>query len=173
MSVLTQLPEAITSTIKSAMPHLHRVEAFPETVDGSAETAIYVAITGIDPGADPGDGRSCLQATFEARVRVDPSLAQASLQAVVLAAQLMDLLRCQYWNLDSVDSAKAVWAKPAGTAVDSAPKTEWTVQWQQSIYLGEEQWPWPDQPPGTLVLGFSPETGPGHEGHYQAPEQMS
>lgn len=173
MSVLTQLPDAITSTIKTAMPHLQTVEAFPARVDGSAETAIYWAITGMDPGADPGDGRSCLLTTFEARVRVDPSVSQASLQAVTLAAQLMDLLRCQYWNLDAVGSATAVWAKPAGTAVDPTAKTEWTVQWQQSIYLGQEQWPWAKQPPGTLVLGFSPDIGPGHEGDYQSPEQLS
>ncbi|MDZ4325521.1 MAG: hypothetical protein U1A73_11005 [Pseudomonas sp.] len=30
--------------------------------------------------------------------------------------------------------------------------TVWVVEWTQQIYLGEAQWPWPDQPPGTLVL---------------------
>ena len=30
--------------------------------------------------------------------------------------------------------------------------TVWLVEWTQQIYLGDEEWPWPDEPPGTLVL---------------------
>ncbi len=95
------------------------------------------------------------------------------MQAAILAAQLLELLRCQQWNLDFVEGATAVWAKPAGTVADPTYRAEWIVQWQQLIYLGQEQWPWADQPPGTLVLGFSPDTGPGHEGDYQSPEHMA
>ncbi|NBF04728.1 hypothetical protein GV819_20810 [Pseudomonas sp. Fl5BN2] len=172
MNELTQLQAAITSTIKAAMPHLHTVEAFPKALDGSSEPAIYLAIIGLDQGPDPGDGRSCMRATFEARALVDPSLAQAPLQAAILAAQLIELLRCQHWALDFVEGATAVSAKPAGTSAEPVQSAEWIVQWQQLIYLGQEQWPWPNQPPGTLVLGFSPDIGPGHEADYQSPEQM-
>ncbi|WP_265532018.1 hypothetical protein [Pseudomonas saponiphila] len=173
MNELTRLKDAITSTIKLAMPQLQTVEAFPKMLEGITEPALHFTITGLDQAADPGDGRSCLRATFEARVRVDPELAQAPLQAAVLAAQLLELLRCQQWNLDFVEGATAVWAKPAGTAADPVCRAEWIVQWQQLVYLGQEQWPWPDQPPGTLVLGFSPDTGPGHEDRYQSPGHMA
>ncbi|MFB4247687.1 hypothetical protein [Pseudomonas idahonensis] len=173
MNELTQLKDAITSTIKLAMPHLQTVEAFPKAFEGATEPALYFAVTGLDQAADPGDGRCCMRATLEARVRVDPELAQAPLQAAILAAQLIELLRCQQWDLDFVEGATAVWAKPVGTAAESVYRAEWIVQWQQLIYLGQEQWPWPNQPPGTLVLGFSPDTGPGYEGGYQSPEHMA
>lgn len=173
MNELTQLKDAITSTIKQAMPQLHRVEAFPKMLEGVTEPALYFVVTGLDQAADPGDGRSCMRATFEARIRVDPELAQAPMQAAILATQLLELLRCQQWNLDFVEGATAVWAKPAGTVADPTYRAEWIVQWQQLIYLGQEQWPWADQPAGTLVLGFSPDTGPGHEGDYQSPEHMA
>nr|BFE89970.1 hypothetical protein GCM10020185_05060 [Pseudomonas brassicacearum subsp. brassicacearum] len=49
----------------------------------------------------------------------------------------------------------------------------WVVEWTQTIYLGEEEWPWPNQPPGSLLWGFSPDTGSGSEGSYQPPEDMA
>ena len=33
--------------------------------------------------------------------------------------------------------------------------TVWLVEWTQQVYLGVEEWPWPDQPPGSLVFGFN------------------
>ncbi|MNN92135.1 hypothetical protein D3C81_2103710 [compost metagenome] len=64
--------------------------------------------------------------------------------------------------------AEPDWSRPEldGLAV-------WVVEWTQVIYLGEEEWPWSDQPPGTLVFGFSPDTGPGSENQYIAPEDMA
>lgn len=173
MNELTQLQDAIMATIKLAMPQLHTVEALPKVLEDATEPALYLAITGLDQGTDPGDGRSCMQATLETRVRVDANLVQAPLQAAILAAQLIELLRCQQWDLDFVEGATAVSAKPADIVSEPAYRAEWIVRWQQLIYLGQEQWPWPNQPSGTLVLGFSPDTGPGHEADYQSPEHMA
>ena len=35
------------------------------------------------------------------------------------------------------------------------------------------RWAWEDQPPGSLMLGFDPQTGPGHEPDYFAPEALA
>ncbi|MGC5702328.1 hypothetical protein J4P02_19200 [Pseudomonas sp. NFXW11] len=172
MNELIQLHDAMASTIKAAMPQLLKVEAAPGTPDGSVVPAVYFSISAMDHSADPGDGRSGLKASFEARLLVDPNLARAPLQAAILAAQLMDLLRGQYWDLDFVDGVTAMQAKPAPAPEASALKNLWLVQWQQVIYLGQEQWPWPNQPPGSLALGFSPDTGLGNRDRYQSPEQM-
>lgn len=173
MSELTILHDAIAATIKAAMPAVQAVEAFPETPDGLARPAIVFAITAMDPGADPGDGRSCVKATFEASMLVDANLPGAALQAVELAAQMADLLHCQHWNLDFVEGTTSVRAKPADATSESWRKKAWTVQWQQLVYLGQEQWPWDNQGPGSLLLGFSPDTGPGKEDGYFSPEQLA
>ena len=172
MSELTNLHDAILSTIKAAMPHVQTVDEFPASLDSPFAPTIYCAISAMDLGTDPGDGRSGIRATVEARVLVDASLPQAPLQAATLAAQLINLLRCQYWNLDFVDAAKAVRALPVSSAAEPLQSAVWTVQWQQVIYLGQEEWLWPDQPPGTLMLSISPDASPGHEAGYQSPEQM-
>ncbi|WP_241108975.1 hypothetical protein [Pseudomonas sp. MPFS] len=173
MSELTILHDAIAATIKAAMPAVRAVEAFPETPDGLARPAIVFAITAMDPGADPGDGRSCVKTTFEASMLVDANLPGAALQAVELAAQMADLLHCQHWNLDFVEGTTSVRAKPADATSESWRKKAWTVQWQQLVYLGQEQWPWDNQGPGSLLLGFSPDTGPGKEDGYFSPEQLA
>ncbi len=47
------------------------------------------------------------------------------------------------------------------------------VEWTQSLRLGDPEWAWEDQPPGSLMLGFDPQTGPGHEPDYFAPEALA
>ena len=49
----------------------------------------------------------------------------------------------------------------------------WLVEWTQSLRLGDPEWAWEDQPPGSLMLGFDPQTGPGHEPDYFAPEALA
>ncbi len=136
------------------MPHVHTVEAFPEVLEGIPTPAIFFAITGMDPGDDPGDGRSCVRATFEACVLVDANRRRAPLQASILAAQLTDLLRMQYWDLDFVEGTTAVRAMPDGSTPELVQCAAWAVQWQQTVYLGATDWPWSDEPPGVLELNL-------------------
>lgn len=37
----------------------------------------------------------------------------------------------------------------------------WSVHWRQDIYLGDTAWLWDDEPPGSLMFAFHPDTGPG------------
>lgn len=171
MNELTALHEAITATIKLAMPVFETVEAYDSAAQGTALPALFHAITGLAPGVDPGDGRACIVATFEARILVDSNGPQASLQAVSLATQMAVLLRKQFWGLDFVEQTQQVKALPELTLPTSPVAVEWRVQWEQALRLGSEQWPWPDEP-GPLAFAFSPDTGIDNEGSYQTPEDM-
>ncbi|MNJ33027.1 hypothetical protein D3C77_277060 [compost metagenome] len=172
MNELTTLHEAITATIKLAMPVLETVEAYVPANQSTTLPALLHAITGLKPGIDPGDGRSCIAATFEARILVDSNLPQASLQAVTLAAQLAVLLRKQFWGLDFVEETQQVQALPVLAIPASPVAVEWRVQWEQVLHLGSVQWPWPDEP-GPMAFAFSPDTGLGNEGSYQSPEDLA
>jgi hypothetical protein len=167
MNELTTLHEAITASIKTAMPQLETVGAYAAANESTALPALLYAITRLEPGVDPGDGRSGIIASFEARILVDSAHQQASLMAVTLATELTVLLHKQFWALDFVDGASMVRAVP----IAEMP-TVWLVQWQQMVRLGVAQWPWPDEP-GPVVFAFSPDTGSGNEGNYQLPEDMA
>ncbi|MFK0086501.1 hypothetical protein ACIQUS_04320 [Pseudomonas sp. NPDC090755] len=172
MNELATLHEAITSTIKTAMPGIQTVDAYALENENTALPALFHAISGLKPGVDPGDGRACILATFEARILVDSGQPQARLQAATLASQMTVLLRKQFWEVDFVEAAKSVQALPAQPVAGSTLPVEWRVQWEQALLLGSVQWPWPNEP-GPLVFAFSPDTGLEHEGSYQSPEDLS
>lgn len=160
MSDLNALHQAINTTLRAAMSPLETINFNTTVQPDTPLPALFHRIIGLKPGVDPGDGHSRIIATFEARIH-----APAPLQATTLAAQLMVLLRKQFWDIDFVEEARAVLAQP----IDDV----WTVQWEQALHLGDAQWPWPNQPPGTLVLAFDPDSGPDHESTYQTPEDFA
>lgn len=168
MNELTTLHEAISASIKAAIPQFETVGAYAVADESTVLPALFYAITSLEPGVDPGDGRTGIIASFEARILVDPAHTDAPLLAVTLATELTMLLRKQFWALDFVEEASVVRAVPAA----AAPTSIWLVQWQQMLRLGITQWPWPDEP-GPLAFAFSPDTGRGNEDSYQSAEGMT
>lgn len=165
MSELSTLSAALTATIRAAIPALASVDSHDTAGASLPLPSLRHGIQRLTADGAPRDGRSVLVATFEADITPDTSQPQARLQGSELAAQLMDLLRQQLWGLDFVEASRNVQAHYEGAG--------WKVQWEQPILFGEPQWAWPDQPPGSLVLGFSPDTGPGNEGKYLAPGDLA
>ncbi|MFT0867226.1 hypothetical protein [Pseudomonas sp. CAM1A] len=165
MSELAQLYAAVTTTLRAALPAFATVATEGDDVTEPALPALVHGVLRMRGDEALRDGRSLLMATFEARVTAQGTPAQARTQAGVLAAQLIDVLRQQSWGLDYVEGARDILAEAEGTT--------WRVQWEQPVLLGNVHWPWPDQPPGSLMLGFAPDTGPGNEGKYLSPEDLA
>ncbi|CAM4058292.1 Phage protein [Pseudomonas reidholzensis] len=165
MSELSTLQAALTATIREAIPALASVDAHSTVGSGTAALpALRHGIVRMTADAAPRDGRSVLIASFKADISADNAQAGARLQGSVLAAQLIDLLRQQYWGLDFVEASRNVQAQFDGSV--------WNVHWDQPVLLGALRWDWPNEPPGSLLLGFSPETGPGNEGRYTAAQDL-
>ena len=76
------------------------------------------------------------------------------------------------WNL-SLEPARFVRSAVDGSREELKSLRVWLVEWTQSLRLGDPEWAWEDQPPGSLMLGFDPQTGPGHEPDYFAPEALA
>ncbi len=170
---LGQVYVAIEERIKQAIPGLGYVGTMPEGVKRVDPPAVVLELVGFeDADKDPGTGEVAVDARFEARVIIGQEEPNCLHIAAFVAAQLTVLLRMQSWGLP-VEFAQFVraerdWSRPE---LDSC--AVWVVEWTQIIYLGVEEWPWPNQPPGSLLFGFSPSTGPGSEHTYQAPEDMA
>ncbi|QVX14443.1 hypothetical protein DB356_06840 [Pseudomonas congelans] len=168
---LDSLYEAIERHIRAAIVGLEYVGTMPDMLEQIAVPAVLIELGEFESGIDQGTGETALIARFEARVIVGAEREQCQQQAAFAASQLAVLLRLQTWGLE-VEPAEFVraaqdWSRPEldGYAV-------WVVEWTQGIYLGEEEWPWPNEPPGTLVFAFTSDTGRDSDGHYQAPEDM-
>lgn len=170
---LAELHAAMKTIMQQALPQVVDVQHYPKLQEGLPMPALYFALSGLAPGPDPGDGRTALVAMFEACVLVESDREQAHLQAAVLASKLVRLLdNDQYWGVECVDLARDIHASPSESIPELLQCAAWTVQWRHVLYVGDTDWPWDDQPPGSLVFAFAPETGAEHEGAYFPPESL-
>jgi hypothetical protein len=156
---LEQLYRAIERHLHVHLPGVQTVAVWPNIDDRIALPAVLVELAEMEPGVDPGTGETCLACKFEARVITDPIQLDHHQQAVFLAGQLAVLLRAQSWGVE-VEPAEFVQAMQDWTKPELDGYTVWVVEWTQQIYLGKTCWPWPDQPPGTLVFDVELGDGP-------------
>lgn len=151
---LDQLCREVEQHLLSHLPGVQTVSAWPNIQDRIALPAVFLELAEIEPGADIGTGETALVCKFEARIIVDPIDPLHQQQAVQLVTQLAVLLRAQTWGL-AVEPAEFVQALQDWTQPALDGYTVWLVEWTQQVYVGPEEWPWPDQPPGTLLFGFN------------------
>ncbi|MBK3506675.1 hypothetical protein [Pseudomonas sp. MF6747] len=151
---LDQLYQAVEQHLVSHLPGVQTVRAWPNIQDRIALPAVFLELAEIEPGTDIGTGETALVCKFEARIIVDPIDPLHQQQAVQLVTQLAVLLRAQTWGL-AVEPAEFVQALQDWTQPALDGYTVWLVEWTQQVYVGPEEWPWPDQPPGMLLFGFN------------------
>ncbi|NUU35143.1 hypothetical protein [Pseudomonas sp. C2B4] len=162
---LDQVYAAIEQCIARTVPALAFVGTMPDRLDHVALPAVVIELVEWEPGPDPGTGEVGVEARFEARVIVAGEEENSLRIAAFTAAQLTVLLRMQTWGL-AIEQAQFVRAAQDWTRPELDGYAVWVVEWTQVIYLGEEEWPWPDQPPGTLVLAVGP------DGEQVRPEEL-
>lgn len=153
---LDVLYQAIEQQIQQHLPGVQTVSFWPDIQNHIPLPAVFLDIGEIEPSQETGSGQTALTLTFEARLVVDVLCADHYRQAVQLATQLAVLLRAQYWGL-SVQPAQLQRSAQDWTRPELDGYIVWLVEWTQGIYLGEEAWPWPDQPPGSLLVSINHE----------------
>ena len=153
---LDQLYQAIEQHLQQHLPGVQLVSFWPDIQQHIPLPAVFLDIAEIEPGTDIGTGETTLTITFEARVIVDVIRADHYPQAVHLATQMAVLLRAQSWGLP-VEPAEFQRSSQDWTRPELDGYTVWLVEWTQTVYLGEQEWPWPDEPPGTLLISVNDE----------------
>lgn len=156
---LDRLYAAIEEHIVRTLPALEYVGTMPDRLDRIAIPAVVIELVEWEPGPELGTGEVGVEARFEARVIVAGEEDYSLRIAAFSAAQLTVLLRMQTWGIE-VEPAKFVRAAQDWTRPELDGYAVWVVEWTQIIYLGEEEWPWPIQPPGSLVLKVGPDAEP-------------
>lgn len=151
--LLDQFFPAIERHLSEAISGLLYVGTMPDMLDRVPVPAVVIELAEFEPGTDQGTGETALEVRIEARVIVGSEQEACQLQAAFAASQIAVLLRGQTWGLE-VNPAEFVRAAQDWTRPELDGYAVWVVEWTQGIYLGAEEWPWPDQPPGTLVLGL-------------------
>ncbi|MGF6093091.1 hypothetical protein [Pseudomonas sp. 18173] len=172
MDELTTLHNAIEATFRAGLPSVVSVEAFPELNAEVGLPAVLFALTEIGEAPDNGSGKTSLSGRFQVCIMVDSTISKAALQAAILAAEISKILRGQYWGLDFVEEVQDVRAFPDDSMPELAQFVVWIVEWKQIFQIGETEWLWPVEPPGSLYLNVDGCTGTGNEDHYFQPEDL-
>ncbi|VVO78271.1 hypothetical protein PS858_01671 [Pseudomonas fluorescens] len=161
MSELTTLHDAITATLSAAMPKVLHVEAFPELGSKVRTPALLYGLTDMTLGTDRGEGKTALIGRFQSCILIDADREKASLQAAILASLMAAALKDQWWGLDFVLGPPLhIHAQPEAPTKELEQFVMWSVQWIQHFEVGEAEWLWPDEPPGSLVFDMDPGDGP-------------
>jgi hypothetical protein len=161
MSELTTLHDAITATLSAAMPKVLHVEAFPELDSKVRTPALLYGLTDMTLGEDRGEGKTALVGRFQSCILIDADRPKASLQAAILASAMAVALKDQWWGLDFVTGPpEHIHAQPEAPTKELEQFVMWSVQWVQRFEVGESEWLWPDEPPGSLVFDIDPGDGP-------------
>lgn len=96
---LKQLHDGIETGLRERMPDLERIHAYPK-IGKSIETPfIALELAELEPGQDDGTGRVPLIARMQARVIVDPLVADADLQVRELSARVLQAVHGATWEL--------------------------------------------------------------------------
>ncbi|MBH9397035.1 hypothetical protein I5L42_14985 [Pseudomonas aeruginosa] len=163
---LEALYVAIEQVLRERLPEVTLIGFWPGVPERTPAVALEVAE--LLPERDPGTGESALSCRLQARVLVP---LDADRQAVALAGEIVRALRGQTGGL-ALEPARLVRATVDSSREELKGLRAWLVEWTQALRLGEPEWAWEDQPPGSLLLGLDPWTGPGHEADYFAPEDL-
>ncbi|SFA82021.1 hypothetical protein [Pseudomonas sp. NFPP24] len=165
---LDQLYTAVEKHLQEHLPGIQGVSFWPDlsTATSIPTPVVLLEMAEMEPAPDIGTGETSLTCKFEARIIVDSISTDPQRQAVQLASQLAVLLRGQSWGL-AVDCAEFVRSTQDWTKPELDGYFVWLVEWDQTVYLGAEEWPWPDEPPGSLVIDLGPDVGPINPGELQ------
>ncbi|MDB1113769.1 hypothetical protein [Pseudomonas extremaustralis] len=157
---LDRLYDAIEQHLLEHLPGIRGASFWPDlSADTSIPTpVVLLEMAEMEPATDIGTGETALTCKFEARIIVDSISADPQRQSVQLASQLAVLLRAQSWGLE-VACAQFVRSTQDWTKPELDGYFVWLVEWDQTVYLGAEEWPWPDEPPGSLVIDLGPGVG--------------
>jgi len=165
---LDQLYTAVEQHLQEHLPGIQGVSFWPDlsTATSIPTPVVLLEMAEMEPAPDIGTGETSLTGKLEARIIVDSLSTDPQRQAVQLASQLAVLLRGQSWGL-AVDCAEFVRSTQDWTKPELDGYFVWLVEWDQTVYLGAEEWPWPDEPPGSLVIDLGPGVGPINPGELQ------
>ena len=166
MSILESLQKAIQSTVLEKIPAVQRCDLYPSIRKAIQAPAVFIELSNIEPGQDPGTGELAIIVNVEARVVMDSTIDKAELHIQNLAAALATLVHRNQWGLN-VSPADFTSASPDAFKADLDAYLVWVVEWQHQLHLGDSIWNDTDITAHTIYAGFAPYIGTPHENKYQ------
>ena len=162
---LDALTDAIVTSIAARFPEFVSVDAYREAETDLQTPACLIELDDLEPQPDIGTEQLAVMARFSGRVVLgmrDPDIRRATPK---LAAALALHINRQRWGQPVAP------AEVTGIQRDDFdPRLDqfeaWVVEWQQVIHLGASVWGGEGDLPAAVLVSWSPNVGPDHDGDY-------
>lgn len=164
---LGALHQAIVDAVAARFADVETVADYRDDRDRLPLPAILIELEDMEgaPDEDPGTGQLAVMARFAARVIIGFRTKSAEREIRKLAGALGAFAHLNRWD-KPVGPAEVLVIGPDAFAPELDRYVVWRVEWQQVVHLGASVWTNEGDIPVTVLIGFDPDIGPGHEDDY-------
>lgn len=166
---LDALHDAIVADIKAQFPDLQTVDFYrTDERKGLPLPAVLLDLTEFEgePDLDPGTEQLAVTARFEAEIIFGFRTPNVKREIRKFSAAFAAWLRLRRWTGISTDAAKVIGCYPDDFNPELDNYEVWRVEWSQVLYLGNNVWTNDGTIPTTVLAGYVPQIGIGHEDDY-------
>ncbi|WCR54404.1 MAG: hypothetical protein PG981_001426 [Wolbachia endosymbiont of Ctenocephalides orientis wCori] len=135
MKFWKDLHQAICSTLKAEIPTIQTCEVYPAIKKELIAPAVFVELSSLEAGKDPGTEELALRARFEARIVIDSTIENASIVVRSLAAEVARIINKNTWNMN-ISPAEFISGEVDGFRPEWDAYLVWLVEWVHEVHLG-------------------------------------
>ncbi|MFT4314835.1 MAG: hypothetical protein AB3P11_07225 [Wolbachia pipientis] len=150
------LHQAICTKLKEEISAIQTCEIYPSIRKELVAPAVFVELSSLEKGDDPGTEELALKARFEARIVVDSTVENASIIVRSLATEVAKVVNKNTWNVENVSPGEFI----SGGGDDFRPELDaylvWLIEWVHYLHVGKSIWL------GTEVISHTIEIGKVH-----------
>ncbi len=164
---LEEMHGAIVASVRSQFPSLVTVGDYGESRKSLLVPAVLVELIDMEaaPDADPGTEQLAVVTHWVARAVMSFKAVNAKIEVRKLAAALGNHVHQQRWGLP-VAPAKVTIIGPDAFDPDMDRFEVWAVEWEQVVHIGASVFDDTGIVPTEVLIGYTPDIGPGHEADY-------
>ncbi len=102
------LHQAICTKLKEEISAIQTCEIYPSIRKELLAPAVFVELSSLEKGNDPGTEELALKARFEARIVIDSTIENAPIIVRTLAAEIAKVVNKNTWKVKNVCAKKCV-----------------------------------------------------------------
>ncbi|WP_406829237.1 hypothetical protein [Wolbachia endosymbiont (group A) of Epistrophe grossularia] len=134
------LHNAICITLKEEIPAIQTCEVYPAIRKELVAPAVFVELSSLEQGKDPGTEELALKARFEARIVVDGTVEDSSVVVRLLAAEVARVVSKNTWNVKNIAPGEFLSAGGDDFRPELDAYLVWMVEWVHEIHVGKSVW---------------------------------
>ncbi|WP_353275792.1 hypothetical protein [Wolbachia endosymbiont (group A) of Pipizella viduata] len=134
------LHQKICTTLKEEIPAIQTCEIYPTIRRELVAPAVFVELSSLEPGKDPGTEELALRARFEARVVVDGTVEDSQVVVRSLAAEVARVVSKNTWNVKNIAPGEFLSAEVDDFKPELDAYLVWLVEWTHELHIGQSMW---------------------------------